>query len=198
MSESDVPILNEACAKTLFNMASQDGGRWCPQVAMNGGLVALEEAAEKLKSSSSVEEKIQEEEDITNRRTTTTTTALAHDFDKLFAHTVCSTAYNDDSCKMLIQDNGFGTLVSLLRRPSEEQSAIEKKCANAVLKLALDESTRRLSVEHGSMDVLCELAHSTSEETRAMISKCLYLYSLDEANHGIVVQKAGSLLTRCV
>ena len=76
--------------------------------------------------------------------TTTSTQLKSHDFDSLFAHTVCATAYNENSCNILIEENGFATLTSLLRRPSEEQLAIEKKCANAVLKLAQDEETRRL------------------------------------------------------
>ena len=75
--------------------------------------------------------------------TTTSTQLKSHDFDSLFAHTVCATAYNENSCNILIEENGFATLTSLLRRPSEEQLAIEKKCANAVLKLAQDEETRR-------------------------------------------------------
>ena len=74
---------------------------------------------------------------------TTSTQLKSHDFDSLFAHTVCATAYNENSCNILIEENGFATLTSLLRRPSEEQLAIEKKCANAVLKLAQDEETRR-------------------------------------------------------
>ena len=37
-------------AKTLYNMASQDGGRYCPQVVLNGGLQALEVVSNKLNS----------------------------------------------------------------------------------------------------------------------------------------------------
>ena len=119
-----------------------------------------------------------------------------HDFDTLFAHTVCSTAYNEDSCDMLIEENGFMTLTSLLRRPSEEQLVIERKCANAVLKLAQHERTRRLSVRHGAMGVLCELANSPSTDILDKVSKCLYLYASDPSNHSIIVQNAGNLVTR--
>ena len=42
------PVLNEACAKALFNMASQEGGKYCRPVARLGGLVAMEKLAAKL------------------------------------------------------------------------------------------------------------------------------------------------------
>jgi hypothetical protein len=109
LSDSENPILNEACAKTLYNMASQDNGKYCPQVTINGGLSALE---------------------IVSKKLTSDTSSDKNDFDLLFAHTVCATAYNEDSCDMLIEENGFMTLASLLSRPSKEQLAIERKCAN--------------------------------------------------------------------
>lgn len=129
LSESTNPILVEACAKTLYNMASQDNGKYCPQVTINGGLQALEIVAKKLTAKTDGSNGDVEEKDMHVENNTAAAIA-PHDFDLLFAHTVCSTAYNEDSCDMLIEENGFMTLTSLLRRPSEEQLAIERKCAN--------------------------------------------------------------------
>ena len=46
------------------------------------------------------------------------------------------------------------------------------------------------------MDVLCELANSTSMQILEKVSKCLYLYALDATNHAIIVQTTGALLVR--
>ena len=46
------------------------------------------------------------------------------------------------------------------------------------------------------MDVLCELANSTSMSILEKVSKCLYLYALDATNHAIIVQTTGALLVR--
>ena len=70
-------------------------------------------------------------------------------------------------------------------------------CLNtAVLKLAQNERTRRLSVMHGAMDVLSALANSPSNDIVDKISKCLYLYCSDASNHSIVVKNVGDLITR--
>ena len=66
----------------------------------------------------------------------------------------------------------------------------------AVLKLAQNERTRRLSVMHGAMDVLSALANSPSNGIVDKISKCLYLYCSDASNHSIVVKNVGDLITR--
>ena len=195
LSECNNPILNEACAKTLYNMASQDGGRYCPQVAINGGLAALGVVSEKLQCASKEAQEGKENKALVDIEEANVTIA-SHDFDSLFTHTVCATAYNEESCDILIEENGFATLTALLMRPSEEQLAIENKCANAILKLAQNERTRRLSVLHGAMNVLCELAGSLSNDILEKVSKCCYLYASDSTNHSILEKTAGSLLTR--
>ena len=48
MADTNNSLLNEACAKTLFNLASQEGGQYCAPVAKLGGLLALEKLSAKL------------------------------------------------------------------------------------------------------------------------------------------------------